>query len=403
MSEAKHRMTSRLGRIQPSATVAVAQRARALRDAGVDVLSFSVGEPDFATPENIREAAKRAVDGGAGRYTNVAGIDELREAIVADSASRRGGVRHSKDEVIVSVGAKHTLYNVAMALFEEGDEVIIPAPYWVSYPAQVKVCGATPVIVSTGEDEGFKLNAEALREALTDRTRALILCTPSNPTGAAYLESELEELADVLRGHDCWIILDEIYAQLVYGGFNQRSLLEVAPDLKERMVVVDGVSKAYAMTGWRIGWCLAPAALVKACTKLQSQSTTNPTAVAQYAALEALTGPQDAVANMREAFEKRRALVVEGLNAIDGISCRDPEGAFYVFASIQGLVGKRTPDGVLEDDLAVVTYLLEEARCAFVPGSAFGAPGYMRMSYAASEENLREGLRRVQEAVAKLV
>ena len=402
MSEAKQRMSTRLSRIQPSATVAVAQRARALREAGVDVLSFSVGEPDFETPENIREAAKAAIDKGAGRYTNVSGIDELRAAILEDSAKRRGGVRHEMGEVIVSVGAKHSLYNIAMALFEEGGEVIIPAPYWVSYPAQVKVCGATPVIVAAEEKDGFKLSADALRAALSAKTKALILCTPSNPTGAAYSEAELGALAAVLREHDCWIILDEIYAQLVYGDFEQHSLLSVAPDLKDRIVVVDGVSKAYAMTGWRIGWCLAPATLVKACTKLQSQSTKNPAAVAQHAAVEALRGPQDAVGAMRSAFETRRALVVEGLNAIDGISCRQPEGAFYAFASVQGLIGKRHEGGVLDNDLQVVTYLLEEARCAFVPGSAFGAPGYMRMSYAASEEDLREGLRRVQEAVSKL-
>lgn len=395
-------MSSRLKVIRPSATVAVAQRARELKAQGVDVLSFSVGEPDFDTPEHIRDAAKQAIDAGATRYTAARGIPELREAICAASAKRREGVSYDPSEVVVSVGAKHTLFNLALALYDPGDEVIIPAPYWVSYPEQVRLAGAEPVIVSTSSEGGFRLTPDQLRAAITDKTKALILCSPSNPTGAAYTGDQLRALADVAKEHDFWIIVDEIYGELVYGDFEQRSIVEVAPELRDRIVIVDGVSKTYAMTGWRIGWMLAPAGLAKACDKLQGQATTNPTAVAQHAAIAALNGPQAAVAEMRAAFLARKELILEGLNAIDGITCREPEGAFYAFASVEGLIGRAGPDGVLADDLAVAGYLLEKAKCAVVPGTAFGAPGFVRISYAVSEDQIREGLSRIAGAIAEL-
>ena len=397
-----HRTAERLQHVKPSATVAITQRARELKAQGVDVLSFSVGEPDFDPPSRVLEAAKAAIDKGCSKYTAVRGIPPLLEAICTDSARRRGGQKHSPEEVVVSVGAKHSLFNLAVALYDPGHEVIVPAPYWVSYPEQVRLVGATPVIVETTAEEQYRLTPEKLRAALTKRTRAVVLCTPSNPTGSAYRASDLEALADVLRGHDCYVIVDEIYAHLVYGGFQQKSLLEVAPDLRDRLIIVDGVAKAYAMTGWRIGWILGPADVAKACDKVQGQSTTNPTAVAQHAAIAAVGGDQSPIDEMRQKFEERRAIVVDGLNRIDGISAPTPDGAFYAFADVSELVGKRAGGSVLEDDVAVATYLLEEARCAVVPGTAFGAPGHFRLSYATSPDQLREGLRRIGEAVAKL-
>jgi aspartate aminotransferase len=392
----------RLSAVKPSATVAVAQRARELVAQGIDVLSFSVGEPDFDTPTHICEAAKAAVDAGATRYTESRGLFELRKAICEASAKRRGGVTYQPSEVVVSVGAKHTLFNLALALYDEGDEILIPAPYWVSYPEQVLLVGAKPVIVPTSEDEAFRMTPEALRAAITSKTKALVLCSPSNPTGAAYTAEQLRALADVAAEHQFWIIVDEIYGELVYGGFDQKSIAEVAPELKDRIIIVDGVSKTYAMTGWRIGWMLAPEYVAKACDTIQGQATTNPTSIAQFAAIAALRGPRGPVEEMRQAFEARRSLIVDGLNAIDGVSCRVPEGAFYAFANVQALIGKQAGGKRLETDLDVAGYLLESARCAVVPGTAFGAPGFVRISYATSNDMIREGLSRIGDAVAKL-
>ena len=395
-------VAERLSAVKPSATVAVAQRARELKAQGIDVLSFSVGEPDFDTPEHVREAAKKAIDSGATRYTTARGTVELREAICEASAKRRSGVTYDPSEVVVSVGAKHTLFNLALALYNPGDQILIPAPYWVSYPEQVRLAGADPVILQTSEDDGFRMTPEAFRAAITPKTKALILCSPSNPTGAAYSGEQLRELADVAADHSLWIIVDEIYGQLVYGGFQQKSIVEVAPELKDRIIVVDGVSKTFAMTGWRIGWMLGPEYVTKACDKIQGQATTNPSSVAQKAAIAALRGPWAPMEEMRTAFEARRSIIVDGLNAIDGIHCRLPEGAFYAFANVQELIGKTAGDKTLENDIDLAGYLLEEARCAVVPGTAFGAPGYVRISYAASNDMIREGLSRIGEAVGKL-
>lgn len=395
-------VAERLSVVQPSATVAVAQRARELRAQGVDVLSFSVGEPDFDTPEHIRRAAEEAIDAGHTRYTAARGIPELRAAVCEVSAKRRGGIAHDPADVVVSVGAKHTLFNLALALYDEGDEVIVPAPYWVSYPEQVRIVGAKPVIVDTTAETGFRMTPEALRGAITAKTKALVLCSPSNPTGAAYTAEQLRALADVASEHRFWIIVDEIYGELVYEGFEQRSILEVAPELRDRIIIVDGVSKTYAMTGWRIGWMLGPAYVAKACDTIQGQATTNPATPAQYAAIAALQGPAEPVEAMRNAFEERRAIILSGLNAIPGIDCRTPEGAFYAFASVEGLLGKKADGKALRSDLDVAKYLLEAARCAVVPGTAFGAPGFVRISYAASNDTIREGLRRIGEAVSAL-
>ena len=393
-------LTARVRAMQPSATLAVTQKAAELKEKGVDVISFGVGQPDFPTPEHVRDAAAAKLAESSG-YTAVGGITPLLEAI-RDTSRERRGVTHDLNEIVVSVGAKHTLFNLALALYDPGDEVLIPAPYWVSYPAQVSFVGAEPKILETREEDGFRLTPEALEAAIGPKTKALILCSPSNPTGSAYAEEHLRALADVLERHEIWVIVDEMYGELVYDGFEQRSILSVAPQLRERLVVVDGVSKTFAMTGWRIGWALAPARVVKAVTKVQGQSTTNPAAIAQYAAIAALRGDRGPVDAMRAAFAERRRVIVDGLNAIEGLSCREPEGAFYAFPNFRALIGRKAKAGPLEDDLALATWLLEEAGCALVPGSAFGAPGFMRMSYATSMQNIRKGLERIGAAVAGL-
>jgi aspartate aminotransferase len=392
----------RVSAIQPSATLAMSQKADELRQKGVDVISFGLGEPDFETPTYVRDAAKSAIDRGCSHYTAVRGIKPLLEAIQADSKNRRGGIEHRLDEIVVSVGAKHTLFNLAMALYEPGDEVLVPAPHWVSYPDQVQIFGGTPITLPTDEKDGFRLRPETLASAINERTKALILCSPSNPTGTAYTGEQLRALADVCKRGQFWIIVDEIYGELVYDGFVQRSMLEVAPELKDRLIIVDGVSKTFSMTGWRIGWALAPAAVAKAVEKMQGQSTTNPTAVAQHAAMAALRGDRTEERKMRDAFAERRRVIVDGLNSIPGIRCIEPEGAFYAFPNVAELVGRAAGEQTLSDDVALSLYLLEEARVAVVPGSAFGAPGYLRLSYATSMEKIREGLRRISAAAAKL-
>ena len=377
---------------------------------GVDVLAFGVGEPDFKTPSEhvLTSRRKEALDGWAwGATPGCAGVAiPCVEAIARDlqGPTTWAVIAHGLDEIVcLGTGAKQTLYNLAMVLLDPGDEVIIPAPYWVSYPSQVQLAGASSTVLSTTEEDGFRLTPEALRGAVNERTKALILCSPSNPTGAAYTADHLRALAEVAKDTgDFWIIVDEIYGELTYDGFEQRSLLEVAPELRDRLIVVDGVSKTFAMTGWRIGWMLGPAHVAKAVEKLQGQSTTNPTAVAQHAAVAALRGDRAPIDAMRAAFAERRRVVIDGLNAIEGITCREPEGAFYAFPNVSALVGKRANGVVIEDDLALATWLLESARCALVPGTAFGAPGFMRMSYATSMDTIREGLRRIEAAVATL-
>ncbi|MBL8714446.1 MAG: pyridoxal phosphate-dependent aminotransferase [Myxococcales bacterium] len=398
------RLAQRLDVVKPSATLAVSARAAALRAEGRTIYPFGVGEPDFDTPVHVRDAAKAALDAGATRYTAVSGTLELRKAIAAQSTRTRG-VPCKPDQVVVSVGAKHALFNLAIALYEPGDEVIIPAPYWVSYPEQVRLVGATPVVIETTEADGFLLRPEALAAALTPKTKAVILCTPSNPTGGAYPREWLQKIVDVMAQHDAFLIVDEIYASLVYDAFEQVSALTLASEAaRDRIIVIDGVSKTYAMTGWRIGWSITTAAIAKALDVVQSQSTTNPTALAQAATIVALDGPQDSVRAMRDRFATRRTLMVETLRTIPGVSCRMPEGAFYAFADVRGLYGlpwAKARSGKLDGDLEVATFLLEEAGCAAVPGSAFGAPGYLRFSYATSEQNIEAGLAAAKAAVLK--
>ncbi len=398
-----NQLAARLNAVTPSVTLAINARAQELRARGVDVISFGAGEPDFDTPENIREAGRKAIAEGRTRYTPVSGIPELRRAIAERSVATRGAPAKAEN-VTVTVGAKGALFNFALAALEEGDEVVIPTPCWVSYPEQVRIAGATPVYVESTLEQGWKVSPEALRAALTPRTKAVVLCTPSNPTGAAYTVAELEALADVLRPHDCWILSDEIYAGLVYDGFVQRSIVSVAPDLAPRMVIIDGVSKTYAMTGWRVGWSIAPTHLAKAMDTVQGQGATSTATFSQWGALEALNSPPTELDRMRVAFEARRNRLVAGLRALPGVRCGMPEGAFYAFCDVRAWLGKLTPmDKVLATDADVAAWLLDAAHIAVVPGSAFMAPGHLRLSYAVSLETIDKALERLAGAVSTLV
>jgi aspartate aminotransferase len=390
-------LSSRAQSIKPSPTLAMDAKAKAMKAAGEDVVNFGVGEPDFDTPDNIKEAAIQAIRDGFTKYTAAGGIDPLKEAII-DKFKADNGLSYEKSEIIVSCGAKHSLYNIAQAMYGEGDEVIIPAPYWVSYPDQVLLAGAKPVIVETHEADSFMLKPEALEAAITDRTKAIILNYPSNPTGCAYSKEALEALAEVvLRHKDVYVISDEIYEKLLYDGAEHVSIASLGEDIKARTVVVNGLSKSHCMTGWRIGYTAGPAALVKAMTNIQSQSTSNPTSIAQKAAVEALRGPQDFIATMNTEFDKRRKYLVEALNAVDGVSCLTPTGAFYVFPNTSGVYR-----GKIKGSLDLATYLLEDAKVALVPGEAFGDDRFIRISYATSMEDIKKAIERIKAALAKL-
>jgi len=395
-------LAKRLEAIAPSATLEMSARGAALKARGVDVFAFGVGEPDFEPPRFVLDAAKAAIDKGVSKYTAVTGIAPLKEAICAATTRSRKWTPEPA-QVTVSVGAKHALFNLAVALYEPGDEVVMPAPCWVSYPEQVRMMGGTPVIVETSEAAGWRLSPESLARSLTPRTKAVLLCSPSNPTGAAYPEGELRALLDVLAKHDCWIIVDEIYAELVYDGFKFVSMAklarEMSPSLSDRVIVIDGVSKQYAMTGWRIGWSITPLPLARALDTVQGQTTTNPTAVAQHAAVAALNGPQEETLRMRASFERRRNVMVEGLNSIPGVRCRVPEGAFYAFADCRGLKGIEYNGRKIVTDLELAMWLLERAHVASVPGDSFSAPGYIRFSYASSEERIAAGIASMRAAV----
>ncbi len=390
----------RLSAVAPSATLAMAAHAARLRGEGHKVFPFSLGEPDFDTPVHIRTAAKAALDAGATHYTPVLGTAELKSAICS-ATERDRGWRPSPNQIAVTCGAKHALFNIAVALFQPGDEVVIPAPCWVSYPEQVRLFGATAILPETSVDDGFLLRPAALEAALSPRTKAVVLCTPSNPTGSAYPAADLAALVEVLRKHDCWIVVDEIYGDLTYDGFEHVSLPAIAEDLRDRIIVVDGVSKTYAMTGWRIGWSIAPPALTKAFDLVQSQSTTNAAAVSQAAAVAALDGPRDAIHAMRAAFARRRNRMVQGLRSLPGVTCRMPEGAFYAFADVRGLFGLEWKGRPLASDEDVAMWLLEEAHVATVPGTPFSAPGYLRFSYACSEEDIEAGVDAIRQAIAR--
>jgi len=393
-------LADRLKTLVPSATLAMNAKARAMRAQGVDVISFSVGEPDFDTPRRIKEAAVRALDKGQTKYTEVGGIPELRAA-VCHKLKRDHGLEYKPDEVTVSCGAKHTLYNIVMALVNSGDEVLIPSPYWVSYPEQVRLLGGVPVPVECDESTGFDLDPGAVRWAVTPKTKLIIVDSPGNPTGAVFSQAALEEVGRIAVERGLWVVSDECYEALTYEG-RHVSIASLSPEVKARTILVNTCSKAYAMTGWRIGYAAGPKAIIGAMTDIQSQVTSNPASVAQWAAVEALTGPQDEIAKMVGEFDRRRRFIVGALNAIPGVRCATPKGAFYAFPNVSGLFGKSWKGGVLKGSVDVCTFLLEEARIACVAGQDFGSDAHIRISYATGIETIREGMRRMDAAVRTL-
>jgi len=396
-------LSQRIQQVQPSATLAITAKAAELRAAGRKIISLSVGEPDFDTPKHACKAAIEAIEQGFTRYTAVAGIPELRQAI-AEKFRRDNDLDYEAEDILVSTGGKQCIYNLLQAMINPGDEVIIPAPYWVSYPDMVLLAGGAPVIVPTTVDNHFRLAADQLEQTITPKTRLLFLNSPSNPTGMCYSTEDLAALCNVLRRHpQVAVATDDMYEKIIFDGRNFATFAQVNPDLKERTITLNGVSKAYCMTGWRIGFCAGPRHLIKAMAKVQGQSTSNPNAIAQKAALAALTGPTDELEHMVRVYETRRCWLVEALNAIDGIHCIMPEGAFYVFPSIAGWLGRKTQDGrTLDNDVAICEWLLAEAGVALVPGTAFGAPGHVRFSYAVTQDMLEEAVQRIAEAVQQL-
>ena len=396
-------LADRLSRIKPSATIAVSQKARDLQAQGRDVIGLGAGEPDFDTPENIKEAARQAIAKGDTKYTAVEGTPALKAAICA-KFKRENNLTYQPNQILVASGGKQVIYNALMATLNPGDQVMVPAPYWVSYPEMVALAEGEPVIVNCPANNGFKLLPEHLEAAITPKTKWLILNSPSNPTGAAYTAAELKALAEVLRRHpQVWVLTDDMYEHLVYDGFQFATMAEVAPDLYDRTLTMNGVSKAYCMTGWRIGYAGGPAALIKAMTTIQSQSTSNPSSISQAAAVEALNGPQDFIPQHNVHFKARRDLVVKMLNDCPGLHCPTPEGAFYVYPSCAGTIGKKTPQGkVIATDEDFVTYLLESEGVAVVHGSAFGLAPHFRISYATSAAILEEACKRIKRACEAL-
>ncbi len=396
-------IAKRLDKIKPSATLALAAKAQELKAQGKDVIGLSVGEPDFETPDHIKAAAKKAMDDGKTRYTAVSGTPELRKAI-AEKFKRENGLDYTPDQVIVGTGGKQVLYNAFMATLNPGDEVVIPAPYWLSYPDMVMLAEGTPVIIKTTQDSHFKLSPDALEKAITPKTKLVVIKSPSNTTGASNTSEEIKALGDVLKKHPhVNVLTDDIYEHLVYDNFKFSTIAEVVPELYDRTLTVNGVSKAYAMTGWRIGYAAGPADLIKAMSKVQGQSTSNPSSISQAAALAALTGDQSFLKDWRNKFQERRDLVVGMLNKAEGIKCVASEGAFYVFASCEGVIGKKTPDGkVIENDTDFATYLLEKHNVVIVQGVEFGMSPYFRVSYALSKETLTKACERIQKACQEL-
>lgn len=395
------KLATRVAKIKPSETLAITAKANALRAEGRDVIGFGAGEPDFDTPANIKAASIRAIEAGFTKYTPVGGTDELKDAVIA-KLMRDNNLEYKRSEVVVSCGAKHSLYNLAQALLDDGDEVIIPAPYWVSYPDITILAGGVPVIVNAQEKDGFKMKPEQLQAAITSRTRAVVINSPSNPTGAAYSPEELKALAQVLLDKEILVISDDIYEKILYADFPFANIAQVEPKMKDRTIVVNGVSKAYAMTGWRIGYAVGPEQVIAAIGKIQSQNTSNPASISQKAAVEALNGDQSVVGQMVGEFRKRRDIIVKLLNEIDGIKCLSPEGAFYVFPNVSGIYGRSFQGQKITNSTELINYLLDEANVATVPGAAFGSDDHIRLSYATSLKNIEEGLKRINNAIAKL-
>lgn len=394
-------LSSRVKQIKPSPTLAITAKAKAMRAEGIDVVGFGAGEPDFDTPDHVKEAALEAIRAGFTKYTASGGIPELKRAII-DKLERDSSLTYEPGEILVSVGGKHSFYNLAQAIFQEGDEVLIPAPYWVSYPPMVTLAGATPVILETDEKTEFRISPEQLSRAITRKTKAVVLCSPSNPTGSAYTREELGRIGEVILEKGIFVISDEIYEKFTYDGFEWTSIASLSPELRRRTFILNAVSKTYSMTGWRIGYAAGEKEVIAAMNRIQDQSTSCPTSFAQKGAVAALEGPQDCVARMLAEFGKRRRVMVDGLNAIDGISCLWPKGAFYVFPNVSALYGRAFEGKTIDDSNAFTEYLLNTARVAVVPGEGFGSDGYVRLSYATGMETIEKGLARIAEAVKRL-
>ena len=394
-------LSNRACKIKPSPTLAIDAKAKAMKAEGIDIVNFGVGEPDFDTPENIKEAAIKAIKDGFTKYTPVGGIDPLKDAII-EKFRKDNNLDYKRDEIIVSCGAKHSLYNIAQALFSPGDEVLIPSPYWVSYPDQVLLNDAVPVFIKTYEADSFVVKPEAIESHITKKTKALILNSPSNPTGLTYDKKNLERIAEVVLKNNLYIISDEIYEKLTYDGFKHISIASLDKNIKAKIIVVNGLSKSYAMTGWRIGYAAGSKEIIKAMTNIQSQSTSNPTSISQKAALEALNGPQDFIDTMLTEFDRRRRLLVSELNSIPNMSCLTPTGAFYAFPNASKFYGKSINGRKISSSSDLALYLLEEAKVALVHGGAFGDDNYIRLSYATSIDEIKKGVDRIREAVSRL-
>jgi aspartate aminotransferase len=395
------KLASRISTIKPSPTLAITAKANALKAEGRDVISFGAGEPDFDTPDHIKMAAVKAIEEGFTKYTPVDGIVELKDAIIS-KLLRDNQLAYDRSEIVVSCGAKHTLYNLTQVLFQEGDEVVIPSPYWVSYLDMVLLSGAKPVIIKTTEEQGFKILPDQLKAAITRNTKAIIMNSPSNPTGAVYTARELAALAEIISGKEMLVISDDIYEKILYDGRTFANIASIDEEVRKRTIVVNGVSKTYAMTGWRIGYAAGPEEIIKAVTKLQSQNTSNPTSISQWAAVEALNGSQESVPVMVEEFRRRRDVIVEKLNTIPGVTCTLPDGAFYVFPDVSSLFGRSYEGRILSNSSDVAAYLLDRANVAVVPGIDFGDDNHIRLSYATSLKNIEEGLKRISSAVKRL-
>ncbi|MBI4826960.1 MAG: pyridoxal phosphate-dependent aminotransferase [Nitrospirae bacterium] len=396
------RLSERAKLIKPSPTLAVDAKAKALKASGLDIIGFGAGEPDFDTPENIKNAAIKAIKEGFTKYTPVGGTDELKDAVI-EKFIKDNSLKYDRNQIIVSCGAKHSLYNIAEALFNPGDEILIPAPYWVSYPDQALLNDAVPVPVMTDEKNSFMVTRELLEEKVTKKTKAFILNSPSNPTGLAYDKKTLEMIADMAVRHDFYIISDEIYEKLTYDGFRHISIASLSKEAFDRTIVVNGLSKSHSMTGWRIGFAAGSADIIKAMTNIQSQSTSNPASIAQKASIEALRGPQDFLPVMLAEFDKRRKYMMERFDKIKGVTCVKPVGAFYAFPNVSYYYGKKFNGKTINSSLDLADYLIEESNVAVVPGSAFGDNRYIRLSYATSMDNIKKGLDRIESALMKLV
>ncbi len=395
------KLASRMNGLEESVTLAITAKARALKAGGRDIIGFGAGEPDFDTPETVKNAAIKAIKEGQTKYTPVGGIPELKDAVIS-KFKRDNDLVYSREEIIVSCGGKHSIYNLLQAVIDPGDEVIVPSPYWVSYPVMVRMAGGAPRIVAAKESEGFKMGKDAFASAITKATKAVIINSPSNPTGAAYTEDELRAIAETALKHNLLIISDEIYEKLSYDGFKVVSVASLSDEIKKNTVVLNGVSKAYSMTGWRIGYAAGEKVIIQAMTNIQSQSTSNPSSISQWAAVEALNGPQGFISEMTAEFEKRRNAMVDGLNAVKGIRCSKPNGAFYVFANVSGLYGKGFDGKTINGSVDLTNYLLDSCGVAVVPGQPFGDDNYIRLSYATSMANVVEGVRRIREAAGRL-